>query len=57
MYCRAKRGDSPIRQSREREGGLKRGEQGKEMKEGGRGDKDEKGGDSVEVSGEARERR
>lgn len=44
MYCRAQRGDSPIRQSWVREGGLKRGEQGKEMKGGGRGDKDERGG-------------
>lgn len=40
-----------------RDGGLKRGEQGKEMKGGGRGDKDERGGESVEVSREDRERR
>lgn len=33
-------------------GGLKRREWGEEMKGGGRGDQDERGGEAVEVSGE-----
>lgn len=44
IYCRAQSVDSPIRQSEGRGGGLKRTEQGKEMK-GGKGDQDERGGE------------